>query len=278
MGFFFFSFLPLSLCVCCFGSHLLCCLVSVKSAADVDLISLNAPGLLIEPLWLSSQGAVSRRMWPNKLVHLWSQIYGLWNRHRLTILCSSENRLRKLFRKMYRRHLFCLRPLPIINHLKACCRMAVRPCRLRVTGSVVQLVPAVRSWVRIQRFGVTFASSCKNDLKTCRKTWQRLLGCNCAPTEKLCPYKHTFLNQSVSYTAAAVRLTCRVKTIPPVPLTQNTFDSRVFIWLTHAVKSANTPALFDICLIRTECTKCTFIQLGVIVVKGVLLRWEISCQ
>lgn len=44
-------------CVCCFGSHLFCCFVSVKSATDVDLISLNTLILLIERLWCSSQGA-----------------------------------------------------------------------------------------------------------------------------------------------------------------------------------------------------------------------------
>lgn len=44
-------------CVCCFGSHLLCCFVSVKSATDVDLFSLNTLILLIERLWCSSQGA-----------------------------------------------------------------------------------------------------------------------------------------------------------------------------------------------------------------------------
>lgn len=43
-------------CVCCFGSHLFCCFVSVKCAADVDLISLNTLILLIERLWCCSQG------------------------------------------------------------------------------------------------------------------------------------------------------------------------------------------------------------------------------
>lgn len=112
-----------------------------KSAADVDLISPNALGLLIELRRLSSQKAQSvagrcpTSWFTCDLRFMDWRIFTDW-----PTLFSPENRLRKLFLKICHRHLFCLQPLVILNHLNACWRKFLKPYYPGVPGWIVQFI------------------------------------------------------------------------------------------------------------------------------------------